>query len=373
MIRLRAMLQKEFNQLKRDTITLAIAIIMPVMQLLVFGFAIHTDVKHLSTVVYDQSMSTESRALLESFQSTQYFDVVSTVRGYKELNTAIDDGVAKVGIVIPPDLSGNVRSGQTTPIQVIVDASDSYTASSAIAAAQSIGNIKSKEALESRTHQVSIVPQTIYDMRIRPWYNPDFITAWFTLPGIIGIILMLTLIVITAMAIVREREVGTMEQLIVTPLKPWELMVGKILPYIIIGFIQTSIALLTAVTVFDMPIRGSILLLYTLTTLYITATLTLGIMISTFAKTQTQAIEMSIVLFMPSILLSGFMFPRMAMPEFFIWLSGLFPMTYYVEIIRGIVLRGASIWGLWHEVGALLLFIAITATLALKRMRHFTD
>jgi ABC-2 type transport system permease protein len=372
MIRLRALLIKEFIQMKRDNLTLALMVLLPIIQLLVFGFAIHTDVKHLSTVVFDQSLSTESRDLLTSFTASEYFDIDYIAQSFDEADALVNSGKAKVAIIIPPDLAANLKHSHATPIQVIVDASDSTSASSAIAAAQTIGQLKSQE-LFLQQHNISASALSLYDIRIRSWYNRDFITAYYMVPGIMGIILTMTMVMITSMAIVRERETGTLEQLIVTPLKTYELMIGKIIPYIVMGYVQATISLLVGIAIFDLPIRGSLGLLYGLTSFFIIASLALGVLISSLSRTQMQAMQMSFFIFMPSVLLSGFMFPRDAMPKLFYLLSQLLPMTYYIEILRGIILRGNDLTVLWGQVLALILFISATLGLAIKKFNKTLD
>lgn len=366
MNRLLAILKKEFIQMRRDSVTLAIMLIMPVMQLIIFGFAINTDVKHLKTAVFDQSLSAESRELLSSFAASEYFDMVFVEDSFEGVNTKIDSGDAKVGIIIPPDLEENLKHGRSTPVQVIVDASDSQSAASAVAAAQSIGMLKSQEALleTSGTHR----PETaLYDIRIRAWYNPDFVTAFYMVPAIMGTILTMTMVLITSMAIVRERENGTLEQLIVTPLKTWELMLGKIIPYIFVGYAQITVALFVGLVVFDVPVRGSIGLLYALSSFFIIASLALGVLISSYAKNQMQAMQMSLFVFLPSIMLSGFVFPRDSMPDFFYWLGNLLPITYYLQILRGILLKGNGLTILWGQVMALMVFISLTLGASIKK------
>jgi ABC-2 type transport system permease protein len=370
MIRLRALLLKEFIQMRRDRLTLGMMVGLPIIQLLLFGFAINTDVKHLPTVVFDQSNSSESRDLLESFSASGYFDINYIANSFKDVNTRIDDGDAKVGVVLPPDFAEHVRGGRTASVQVIVDATDSMAASSAIATAQSIGQLRSQtimvRKLESVTGRQNGLP---YDIRIRPWYNPDFVTAFYMVPGIMGMILTMTMVMITSMAIVREREQGTLEQLIVTPMKSYELMLGKIIPYIFVGLVQASVALLVGIIVFDLPIRGNLIELFLYTVLFIVASLSLGILISNFAKTQMQAMQLSFFVFMPSVLLSGFMFPREAMPEFFYQIGKVLPLTFYLQIMRSIVLKGVGIKALWPQVGALLAFISIVLTVSVTKFK----
>ena len=367
MSRFLAILKKEWIQMRRDPVTIVIMFLIPVVQLLLFGFAIHTDIKHQSTVVYDQALTEESRDFLNSFTSSEYFDIQYVASNYEEVNRLVNEGKAKVGIIIPPDLPENLRHGRQTPIQVIVDASDSNSSASAIAAAQSIGQRKSQEWVLKKNTNLTADTLALYDVRIRAWYNRDAVTVYYMLPGIMGVILTMTMVMITSMAIVRERERGTLEQLMVTPLKTWELLLGKIIPYIVVGYVQTTISLLIGLAVFAIPIKGSIPLLYGLTTLFIIASLTLGIMISTVATTQMQAMMMSFFVFLPSILLSGFIFPVEAMPKFFQWISSLLPMTYYVKILRGILLKGNNLAALYTEASALLVFITATFSIALKK------
>ena len=358
MIRLKALLVKEFLQMQRDKAVIFMMILIPVIQLLLFGFAINTDVKHLSTIVFDQCLQEESRDLLSSFTASGYFDVKEVANGYQQVNDAVDSGRAKVGVVIPPDFAENLKHGRTAAVQVIVDASDSMTASSAISAAQVIGQLKSQDIIFSRYQRLTGQKlQTPYDIRIRPWYNPDFVSAYYMVPGILGIVLTMTMVMVTSMAIVREREVGTLEQLLVTPMKSHELMLGKIIPYVFVGYIQAIIALSVGVLVFDLPINGSLGLLFILTTPFIVASLALGILISTVARTQMQAMQLSFFVLLPSVLLSGFMFPREAMPTFFYYIGDLIPATYFLEIMRGVILKGIGITYLWSQALSLLAFI----------------
>lgn len=365
MHRIIAILKKEFLQMRRDRMTLGLVFMIPLVQLLLFGFAIQTEVKHIPTVVFDQSLSRESRELLDSFSASGYFDIKYTVNGYSDVNRMIDSGKAKIGIIFPPDFARSVNKGVSAQVQVLVDASDNMVANQAIAIANSIGLLKSQEMLAQK---VKIFPP--YDIRVRPWYNPDGITAYYMVPAILGVVVTMTMVLLTSMAIVREREWGTLEQLMVTPIKPFELMLGKILPYIVLGYIQITVALLIGVTVFDVPIRGSLLELYLLTLFFITASLGLGILISNVAKNQMQAMQMGFFVMLPSIMLSGFMFPRDAMPRLIYYLSNLIPLTYYLDIIRGIVLKGIGFSYLVGQVVCLLVFsvvLLIASTLKFKK------
>lgn len=355
--------------MSRDRMTFAMMVAIPIIQLLLFGFAINTDVKHLATVVFDQSMQQESRDLLNSFTASGYFDLKYTAGSYLEVTRRIENGDAKVGIIFPPDFTPRLKHGRSASIQVIVDASDSLAASTAISTAQLIGQMKSQDVLIKRVQGMGKKLQTPYDIRIRPWYNPDFISAFYMVPGILGIILTMTMVMMTSMAIVRERERGTLEQLIVTPMKSYELMLGKIIPYILVGYIQMTLALMFGVLVFDVPIRGSVILLYILTSFFIIASLALGVLISTITKTQMQAMQMSFFVLLPSILLSGFMFPREAMPKVIAAIGNLFPLTFYLKILRWIILKGLGISYLWSQVLALTAFITAILTVSVLKFQ----
>lgn len=335
--------------------TLAITIALPLVQLLLFGYAIQTEVKHIPTAVFDQSLSAESRDLMEAFSASGYFDITCAAEGYDEITGLIDSGKAKIGIIFPPDFKESLKTGDTAAVQVLVDASDSMVSSTAIATANSIGLLKSQKIIAQKA-QVQNIP---YDIRVRPWYNPDGITAYYMVPAILGIIVTMTMVIMTSMAIVREREKGTLEQLLVTPIRSYELMIGKIIPYIALGYVQITVALLVGSLVFKVPIRGSLLELYLLTLFFITASLGLGILISNVAKSQMQAMQMSFFVMLPSILLSGFLFPREAMPLIIQYIGNLIPMTFYLPIIRGIVLKGIGFPYLISQVAALLVFTVV--------------
>ncbi len=357
MNRIIALIKKEFLQMRRDRLTMAIAFLIPVVQLIIFGYAIQTEVKNISTIVFDQSLTTESREMLDSFTASGYFEIRFIAKSYEDINHAIDSGKAKVGIIFPPDYAKSLGRGESAQIQIIVDASDNMTSGQARAIASTIPMLKGQaEILQKMPGNVTMP----YDARVRAWYNPDSISAYYIVPGILAILVTMTMVLLTSVGIVREREKGTLEQLMVTPLKPLEIMIGKITPYVLLGYVQITVALIVAVTFFGVPVRGSIIELYVLTLFFITASLGLGITISNVAKTQIQAMMMSFVVLLPSILLSGFMFPRDAMPKIIYYLGYIIPATYYLEIIRGIMLKGIGITYLWSQV---LMLIAITILL----------
>lgn len=365
MSRILAIIRKEYIQMRRDRMTLALIFAIPLVQLLLFGYAIQTEVRHIPTAVFDQSLSSESRDMLNSFSASGYFDIVYAAKSYEQVTEEIDRGTARVGIVIPPDFTRQVKRGESAQLQVLVDASDNMVANQAVATANAIGLIKSQQVLFQKVK----VDHAPYDVRVRPWYNPDGITAYYMVPAILGIIVTMTMVIITSVAIVREREQGTLEQLLVTPLRPYELMVGKIVPYIILGYLQITVALLVGILVFHVPIRGSILQLYLLTLFFITASLGLGLMISNLAENQMQAFQMSFFVMLPSILLSGFMFPRAAMPKIIYYISFVIPLTYYLDIIRGIILKGIGFPYLVGQVAALLVFTLVVLTISVLKFR----
>jgi len=370
MKRLKALLIKEFIQMRRDKLTLAMMLLMPIVQLLLFGYAINTEVKHLPTIVFDQSLQQDSRDLLNSLRASGYFDIEYTAKSFQDINDTVDSGKAKVGIIIPPDFSESIKHGRTASVQVIVDATDSMSASSAISAAQMIGQLNAQKISLQKIQGYTGHPEKKpYDIRIRPWYNPDFVSAFYMVPGIMGVILTMTMVMITSMAIVRERERGTLEQLIVTPMKTWELMLGKLIPYSIVGYVQVTVSILVGIFIFGLPVRGSLTLLYALTSLFIIASLAQGLLISTLAKTQMQAMQMSFFVFLPSILLSGFMFPREAMPLFFNLLGNVLPLTFYLQIMRGIILKGVGLSVVWPQVLSLAVFILIVLSISIKKFQ----
>jgi ABC-2 type transport system permease protein len=367
MTRLIALTWKELIQLKRDHISMRLIVGIPLMQLIIFGYAINYDVKHLTTVVLDESRSYDSRELVAKMDATDYFDIVGRVDSFEELQQAIDAAQAAVGLVIDHDFGKDRHRGAPARALLIVNASDSTTSTQAMSIVNGITSGMSIGTLRRRANwTASSLP---IDMRIRPWYNPELRTSNFIIPGLIIVVLTFTLIQFTAGSIVKERELGTLEQLQVTPLTRAQLVVGKILPFILIGYVQLTLLVVAMRWLFHVDVQGSVAALYLLVGLFIAAVLGLGIFVSTIAQTQTQATQLSMMFLLPFVFLSGFIFPIGGMPTFFQWLTYLVPAKYAVDIVRGIVLRGASVADLWQPIGLLSLYTAGIIGLAVLRFK----
>jgi drug efflux transport system permease protein len=363
------MFRKEFIQMKRDRLTLGIMIGIPIVQLLMFGYAIQTDVRHIPTVVLDRSRTPESRDLIAAFQNTGSFRIVAYVDGLPALDAAIARGRAQAGIIVPTLFARDLGSGRTATVQVVIDASDPLSSQSALAAAAGVGQVRNLGALAVASGQATLP----LDVRVRPRYNPGLRSPNYIVPGLVGVILTLTLVLVTAMAIVRERERGTLEQLIVTPITKTELMLGKIAPYIGVGIVQMTAVLTLGRFVFDVPLSGSLLLLYGVSLIFVIASLSFGLFISTLVENQQQAIQLSFFFVMPNILLSGFMFPRAAMPDVFQWFSLLLPLTHYLQVLRGILLKGVGLEAIWPQVLILCGFAVGLIGLAVRRFHKTLD
>jgi ABC-2 type transport system permease protein len=368
MRRLLALAWKEFLQLKRDPMTVKMVFAVPVLQLLIFGYAINYDVKHLTTVVLDESRSFESRELVAKMVATEYFSVVGGVDSLSGLRHAIDSGRASVGLVIDRDFGKNRHRHAPARALLIVNASDSTTANQAMSIAAGISNGLSVQTLGQAAGWQGSGGMPV-DMRMRPWYNPELKTATFIVPGLIAIVLTLTLMQYTATGIVRERELGTLEQLQVTPLTRTELIVGKVLPFILIGYLQLTILVVMMRYLFGIQTEGSVAALYLLTGLFIAAVLGLGILISTMSQTQMQASQVTTFFVLPFVFLSGYIFPIDGMPMLFQYLAKLVPANYIMQIIRGIILRGASISDLWSPIAWLGAYTAVILGLAVLRFK----
>lgn len=363
--RLLAMVRKEFTQMRRDSATLRLVLGIPVVQLLLFGFAIRTDVRDLPTTVFDMSRTQQSRAFVDRLMATGNFEKIRPATSYDDALELVKGGHAKSAIVIPESYARDLKRARPTAVQVLIDATDPTASQNAIAAAQLVGQRVNLELLQSRAGARAATPTL--DVRVRPLYNPALKSSVHVVPGIIGMILSNILIIITALSLVRERETGTLEQLIVTPLTRSEIMIGKIAPYVLVGYVQMTAVLLLGHFVFGVPLRGSVLGLYGATFLFIVANLGLGLFISTLGRTQAQAMQGSFFFLLPNVLLSGFMFPREAMPLFAKLLGAVLPLTYYLQLIRGVLLKGAGLTELWPQSLALVAFALVFFTFATQR------
>ncbi|WP_414604681.1 ABC transporter permease [Stenotrophomonas sp. AR029] len=366
--RLWAIMLKELRQLRRDRITLAMIVGIPVMQLLLFGYAINLNLRHLDAGIADQANSAASRALVQVMVATGVITPRSEAYTPDQLMQALRRGEISVGIVVPADFERRRFDGREA-VQVLVDGSDTVVQSAAIQLAQ----VPLDTRPTSNTRPLREGSIAGGQVSVTSFYNPQRRSAVNIVPGLIGVILTMTLVMFTAVAVVRERERGNMELLIATPVSRSELMVGKVLPYAAIGLLQTTLVLVLGTWLFQVPIRGSLLDIYLAAVLLVLANLALGLLISTRARSQFQAMQMTLFLFLPSILLSGFMFPFAGMPRPVQWLAEVLPLTHFLRLVRGIMLRGASLWELWHDALALLAFIVVMMTLAILRFRKRLD
>lgn len=366
--------QKELRQLRRDRLTMAMMAVLPIIQLLLFGFAVNTDVRHIPTVVLDQDNTAASRDFARRLEATGYFDVVGAVQSHADIAYAIRAGKAHAALVIPTKYASDLATGKNAQLQLVVDGTDPQTVGSAISTATGLATGRAATLLATRLMQTTgdQISSRAMPIEIIPniLYNQDQRTAVNVVPGLIGVILSLTMVMLTAMALTRERERGTLEQLIVSPVKTYEIIIGKIVPYVAIGYIQMALILLAGRIVFDVPVVGSTPLLFALAFVFIAANLAIGIFFSTIAKTQQQAMQMSMFFILPNILLSGFMFPYEAMPLFPRMIAQALPLTHFIRVVRGIVLRGSGMSDMRHEVmwmSAILVGLVVISTLRFRK------
>ena len=372
--RLMSIIRKEFIQILRDPRTLAMIIVIPIMQLFLLGYSATNDVRNIPLAVLDQSKSAESRALLDAYKAADYFRISYTVQSEAEIELLISRGDARAAVIIPPDYAQRVNDGNAQ-VAFILDGSDPTSASTALSAAQLISQAHSTKLLTERFER------TGQNMRIQPpvqvrttvWYNPDMVSAHFMIPGVIGMILYAIAAILTASSVVRERERGTIEQLIVTPIRSWELIVGKLMPYVILGFFNTIEVLAVGHWWFGMPIRGDLGLILILSVVFLTTGLGIGLFASTIANTQQEAMLTVWMTLLPSIFLSGFFFPLEAMPAVLRWLSYLMPLRYYLAIIRSLLLKGVGLDMIQTDVLAMTLFAVGIMTAAALRFRKRLD
>ncbi|WP_250458988.1 ABC transporter permease [Microbulbifer litoralis] len=364
--RLWAVVIKELRQIRRDRITLAMIIGIPVMQLVLFGYAINLNLRHLPAAVADQALTSGSRQVVMDMLATGVIEPVTEASSPQQLMTLLRRGEISVGVVIPQDFERRLAAGDEA-VQVLVDGSDTVVQSAAVQLAQMPLTYTPGEPRDSS------VPLPAPQISVVSFYNPQRVSAINIVPGLIGIILTMTMVMFTAVAIVRERERGNMELLIATPVSSAELMIGKVLPYGVIGLVQTSLILILGMLLFDVPIRGSVLDVYWAGILLILANLSMGLLISTRAQSQFQAMQMTFFVFLPSILLSGFMFPFDGMPRAAQWIAEVLPLTHFLRLIRGVMLRGANLLELWPDLLALVVFIVLMMAFAILRFRKRLD
>jgi len=373
--RLLSLIQKEFIQILRDPRTLALTFVMPIMQLLLLGFASTSDVRNIPLAVFDQDRSPASRSLMDAYRAADYFKVEYEVGNEAEIQQLIDTGKARAAIIIPPNYGQEITAGHTAQAAFVIDGSDPTIANTALSAAILIGQAKATtlavDRLAARGQGGAFKPAV--EVRTQVWFNPDLISAYYMVPALIGLILQFITVILTSAAIVRERERGTIEQLIVTPIRAWELMVGKLFPYVIIAFIDTVEILVAGVLIFGVPINGSVPLLLLLSGMFLISTLGVGLFISTIANTQQEAMMTAMFYNLPAIFLSGFFFPLAAMPWPLQLISYAIPLRYFLIIARSIVLKGVGADALWPEIIAVTLFSIVIMGAAALRFRKRLD
>lgn len=373
--RLLSIIRKEFIHILRDPRTLAISFVMPLVMLVLLGVAATTDVRNVPLAVWDQDRSPESRALIDAYRAADYFRVDYAVESDTEIRNLITAGKARAAMTIPPGFGADLAAGGHVEVAFVIDGSDPTVAQTALAAATQLGQQQSvavmTERLAARGQAGALaLPITV---QAQVWYNPDLKSAYYMVPALIGIIMLFLCVVLTSTAIVRERERGTIEQLIVTPIRAGELLVGKLAPYVLLAFIDTIEILVLGVILFHVPIAGSIPLLLGASAIFLVTPLGIGLLISTAAKSQQEAILLSLFFLLPNIFLSGFFFPIAAMP---IWLQGVtyaFPLRYFLTIVRGVILKGAAGPELWPEGLAMIIYGLVVMILAASRFRKRLD
>lgn len=372
--RLTAIIRKEFIQLFRDRRTVILIVIMPIMQLFLLGYAATNEVRDVPMVVYDQSLSAESRDLLEAYRAADYFALRYSAASDGELRELIEGGKAGVGMIIPPDYAAQLHDGQAA-VAFIIDGSDPSMATTALSAAQLIAQEHATSLLieKLRNSGLNLRLQPPLEMRTSVWYNPDLVSAYFMIPGVIGMILYAITAILTASAVVRERERGTIEQLIVTPIRPMELIVGKITPYVILCLFDAFEVIAIGHFWFGVPVRGSLLLIGLLSTMFLFSGLGIGLFASTVANTQQEAMLTVWLTLLPAIFLSGFFFPLQNMPKVLQWISMFIPLRYFMNIIRVLLLKGVGIQSILNDVIAMTLFGLLIMGAAARRFRKRLD
>ncbi len=368
-----SVMRKEAREIRRDPITIAIALALPVILLFLFAYGLSLDVTHIPTAVLDRDRSPQSTEFVDRFSNSGYFDVTEVVSGYDGIRRLMDAGRINVAIVIPPDFSRHLAGAHPAPVQLIVDGSYPPAARVALAYAQAIDRIASGEVLAAAAARTGTTLAPPVDVEPRVWYNPELASKNFLVPGLIAVLLLAFPPLVSTLAIVRERETGSIQQVFVSPLRPWEFVIGKLVPYGAIAFIELLLVLLTGILWFRVPIRGSLPLLLAMSVIYVLAAVGIGLLVSTVTRSQVVAMLVALVLtIMPSFLFSGFLFPLFTMPKAMQAYTYLFPARFYMEIARGILLKGVGLGALWPNAVMLLAYttaiLAVASTRFRKRM-----
>ena len=363
-----AMLVKEFIQLRRDRISFGMIIMIPLIQLMLFGYAINTNPRHLPTAVLLQENSDLSRSILAALRNTDYFHVTERPRTEADMDELIQSGKVLFGVEVPANFERGVRRGVTPAMLVIADATDPVAAGSALGSLAQV-----VQGALQHDRDIPVTTQLPFEIRSHARYNPAGVTQLNIVPGLVGTILTMTMLIFTALSVTREIERGTMESLLAMPITPVEIMLGKIIPYVFVGFVQASLIIAIGVALFGVPIVGNLAVLAALSTLFITTNLSIGYTFSTVAQNQLQAMQMSIMFFLPNILLSGFMFPFSGMPVWAQWIGEALPLTHYLRIVRGIMLKGAGVSVLHYDAAALFVLMLVAMGIAVTRFRRTLD
>ncbi len=367
-----AIVAKEFIQMRRDRLTFGMMVGIPMMQLILFGFAINSDPKHLPTAIFSADNSVFSRTLVYALRNTDYFAIVREVKSESETAALLARGEVQFVVNIPEDFSRKLLRGEKPALLLQVDATDPAASANAVAAINSLIVSTLDRDLKGPLQKLR-TPAPAVDLRIHRLYNEEGITQYNIVPGLMGVVLTMTMIVITSLAITRERERGTMENLLATPARPGEVMIGKLIPYIMVGYIQVGLILLAAKLIFHVPMMGNLGLLLALIFIFISANLAVGITFSTIARNQLQAMQMSFFFFLPSILLSGFMFPFRGMPQWAQYVGSVLPLTHFLRLVRGILLKGNGPAEALSNVWPIALFLVVVLTIGMKRYRQTLD
>jgi ABC-2 type transport system permease protein len=363
-----AMLVKEFIQLKRDRVSFAMIIMIPLVQLLLFGYAINTNPRHLPTAVLMQESTDLSRSILAALENTKYFRVTQLPHSEAEVDELLASGTVLFAIEIPAKFERSVRRGDKPAMLVIADATDPVASGTALG---TLNMVLQTALLHDRAVPAS--PTMPFEIRTHARYNPAAVTALNIVPGLVGTILTLTMLIFTALSVTREIERGTMENLLSMPITPVEIMLGKIIPYVLVGFVQAALIITIGVTLFGVPIVGNLAMLAALSTLFIATNLSIGYTFSTVAQNQLQAMQMSMMFFLPNILLSGFIFPFAGMPIWAQWIGETLPLTHYIRIVRSIMLKGSNLADLHYDAIAMFVLMLIAMTIAVTRFRRTLD